>query len=165
MGNLIRLIRPLVVLGLLAQLLAGIPVLAQSTTKLCVPIPAQPGGIAGCQDVTATFPLPTVLPGVVPGAPLPVTVSPRVITWIAPTSGSVTASGTVVAAGPTVSIITNTTGGARLTLNLAGEAAVDNVGIPLGAGERVTINGQPTGTAITGVCSTGTCTFAVQSGS
>jgi hypothetical protein len=88
-----------------------------------------------------------------------------VITWIAPTSGSVTTSGVVVAAGPTVSVITNTTGGARLTLNVFGGAAVDNVGIPLNAGERVTISGQPSGTAINGICSSGTCTFTAQSGS
>ncbi len=94
-----------------------------------------------------------------------ISVTQKPITWIAPTSGSVTTSGTVVAAGPTVSVITNTTGGARLTLNLTGAAAVDNVGIPLNAGDRVTITGQPTATAITGICSTGACTFTAQSGS
>jgi hypothetical protein len=88
-----------------------------------------------------------------------------VITWIAPTFGSVTVSGVVVAAGPTVSIITNTTGGARLTLNVFGGAAVDNVGIPLQPGDRATIQGQPSGTAINGICSSGTCTFTAQSGS
>jgi hypothetical protein len=94
-----------------------------------------------------------------------ISVNQKPITWIAPTSGSITTSATVVAAGPTVSVITNTTGGARLTLNLTGAAAVDNVGIPLNAGDRVTIQGQPAATAINGICSSGTCTFTAQSGS
>lgn len=169
--------RNLVVLGLLANLLAAIPALAQSTVKVCVPIPAQPGGVAGCQDVTAAFPLPTGGTATISGGTVTVSsgtvaisggtvaVAPRVITWLAPTSGSVTASGTVVAAGPNVSVITNTTGGGRLTLNLSGGAAIDNVGIPLAAGAQITIDGQPPSTAITGICSTGACTFAVQSGS
>jgi hypothetical protein len=88
-------------------------------------------------------------------------------TWIAPTSASITTSGTVVAAGPTVSIITNTTasGGGTLTLNLFGGTAVANVGIPLQPGAAASVYGQPTGTAITGICSTGTCTVGIQSGS
>ena len=97
----------------------------------------------------------------------PVTANPKTITWIAPTSASITSSGTVVAAGPAVSVITNATasGGGTLTLNLFGGTAVANVGIPLQPGQAATITGQPTGTAITGICSTGTCTVAIQSGS
>ena len=88
------------------------------------------------------------------------------VTWIAPTSASITSSGTVVAAGPAVSVITNATasGGGILTLNLFGGTAVANVGVPLQPGASATISGQPAGTAITGICSTGTCTVAVQSG-
>lgn len=92
--------------------------------------------------------------------------TPATVTWIAPTSASITSSGTVVAAGPAVSVITNATaaGGGTLTLNLFGGTAVANVGIPLQPGASVTVSGQPAGTAITGICSTGTCTVAVQSG-
>jgi len=98
-----------------------------------------------------------------------VTANPTIktVTWIAPTSASITTSGTVVAAGPAVSVITNATatGGGPLTLNLFGGTAVANVGIPLASGASMTVSGQPAGTAITGICSTGTCSAAIQSGS
>lgn len=126
--------------------------------------------------------LPAMAQPVIPGCPTPgsipctaingnwpvtITVAAKPVTWIAPTSGTLTASATVVTAGPTVSIITNTTasGGGTLTLNLFGGTSVDNVGIPLVPGQSVSIYGQPTGTAITGKCSTGTCAFGAQSGS
>lgn len=96
-----------------------------------------------------------------------IVVTTKPVTWIAGTSGTLTASATVVAAGPTISIITNTTaaGGGTLSLSLAGGTAVNGAGIPLAPQQPVSVYGQPTGTAITGVCSTGTCSFAVQSGS
>ena len=103
-------------------------------------------------DVSATTPLRT---------------KPGTIVWIAPALVSITVAATVVAAGPAVSVVTNATaaGGGNLTLNLFGTAAVANTGIVLAPGATASISGQSPATPITGVCSTGTCTVAVQSGS
>jgi hypothetical protein len=105
--------------------------------------------------------------GVAGGTPMITAPNIKTITWIAPTSASITTSGTVVAAGPAVSVITNATaaGGGVLTLNLFGGTAVANVGIPLQPGASATVSGQPVGTAVTGICSTGPCTVGIQSGS
>ena len=93
------------VVGTLAGLLAAIPALAQTTTKVCVPIPAQPGGVAGCQDVNATFPLPvTVGTGggggnpISPTNPLPVTQVPRTNVLVPLDVATVTTGATAVTA-------------------------------------------------------------------
>ena len=88
-------------------------------------------------------------------------------TPIAPALVSITTTGTVVPAGTKWAVVSNATasGGGTLTLNLFGTAAVINTGIVLQPGQVATIFGQPIGTAITGICSTGTCTVGVQAGS
>lgn len=95
------------------------------------------------------------------------TAATSTITWIAPALVSVTTTATVAPAGQKVVIISNATasGGGTLTLNLFGTAAVINTGVVLQPGQVATISGQPVGTAITGVCSTGTCLVGVQAGS
>lgn len=116
-------------------------------------------GVPIFQPVSATNPMPVTAVGTV-------VIADKTIVWIAPTTATITASGTVVAAGPNVSIISNaSTSGGTLTLNLFGGTAVANVGVPLAPGQNIAIMGQPTATAITGICSSGTCIVGIQSGS
>lgn len=87
----------LLVVGTLVGLLSHLPAYAQSTTKICVPIPAPPGGVASCQDVTTAFPLPIAGAGTGTGA-LAVTTTPGIRTIVTLDVKSVTTGGTAVTA-------------------------------------------------------------------
>jgi hypothetical protein len=118
---------------------------AQSTFKLCVPVPAQPGGVAGCQDVNANFPLPitggtgggggggTASIKTNPGPQLQMTLDAKTVA----TGGAPT---TVIAAG-------NRTGGGFLTNPGPGALCINEIGAASGTtsfGDTTCIvSGQP----------------------
>jgi hypothetical protein len=86
------------------------------------------------------------------------------VTWAVPSAPvTLSASGTIVAAGPNAVVLTPLTG--TVTINLSGTGpAVANQGVVLAPGANTMIIGQSTAQAVLGVCNSGTCTVAVQAG-
>lgn len=101
------------------------------------------------------------------------------ISWSAPTTGTVSATATIVAKpGRKITKICNTTasGGGNLWLNPDGGTATSGSGDEAGVAQSATsqggcviyggqvINADNNGNIITGVCDTGTCTYTVTVG-
>jgi hypothetical protein len=98
---------------------------------------------------------------------------PAVVTWQAPTTGTVSSSATIVATpGGKATTVCNTTasGGGNIWLNPNGGTAVVGAGHEAGVAQSSTamggcvVYGTPLAHPITGVCDSGTCSYTVTRG-
>ena len=92
---------------------------------------------------------------------------PVVVTYLAPATGSVSVSATLVSVpGGKVTKVCNTTapGGGNIWLNPSGGTAVASAGDEAAAGGGCVIYGTPLANIITGVSDSGTATYTVTRG-
>lgn len=92
---------------------------------------------------------------------------PSVVTYLAPLTGSVSATATIVAVpGGKVTKVCNTTatGGGNIWLNPSGGTASAQAGDEAAAGGGCVIYGTPLANPITGVSDSGTATYTVTRG-
>lgn len=75
--------------------------------------------------------------------PPPVTADPPIVTYAAPSSGTVGTTSTVILSSPgsLSNIICNVSGGATMTINLNGGTAVAGIGVPVLVGQCLFLGG------------------------
>lgn len=125
------------------------------------------GVTLGAPSAYGTSPGAVTVPAVNAFVTNPISVAPLSINYAAPTAGTVSATATVVATpgGKTTTVVNATAAnGGTLWLNPNGTSAVSGQGIPVAPGNGSANFGTPLANAITGTCSTGTCSYTVTLG-